>query len=74
MFKKIVANFHTLQDHHQILVALAIAFSAICVTWGAEKLLEKYLFPNRPEIGYFIAVIMGLAVLWLVKHALLHQI
>ena len=74
MFRDLVEQFHNLKDHHQVLITLVVAFSAICLTWGLEKLLEKYFFPKRPEIGYIVAVVGSLLLLWLVKHFLLHEI
>lgn len=74
MFKNLLESFHSLKDHHQVLLTVIITFSAICVSWGAEKLLERYLFPNRPAVGYVVALMGGLFALWLVKHFLLQEI
>ncbi|MGE0010186.1 MAG: hypothetical protein AB7F19_06650 [Candidatus Babeliales bacterium] len=74
MFRQLITRFHDLESHHQIIITVIVAFAAICVSWGIERLLEQYFFPNKPALRYLIAVIGGLLVLYLVKHFLLREI
>lgn len=72
MFLKIINKFNTLTTHHQLIFAALATLSFIVLTWGIEKLLESYLFPSRPVVGYFLAVIGSLGMLVLVQHFVLH--
>jgi len=71
MFAKIFTKFNSFADHHQTFIALIIAFSILCISWGTEKLLEKYLV-HYDVFGYMIAVFGGLLLLWATKHFVLH--
>ena len=73
MFANFFQKIGTFADHHQLLIAGIIAFSIISLTWGIEKLLETYLFPNKPNIGYATAIIVGLTLLWIIKHYTLRE-
>lgn len=73
MFSKLLNKFSTFADHHQTLIALVIAFALITVTWGTEKLLDHWL--SKHEVyGFLIAVIIGLFILWITKHYILHVV
>lgn len=74
MFATFFNKFKTLADHHQIIFALIIALSVICVTWAIEKILEHYIFPTKPLYGYIILILGGLVLLWLTQHFVLHVI
>ena len=74
MFSKLFNNLNEFADHHQIVFAVIVTVSLICFTWGFEKLLETYLWPHKPVIGYAIACFGGLFILWLVQHYILHAI
>ena len=73
MFQNFFHRMSTFADHHQVLIAGIIAFSVICLTWGTERLLETYLFPKKPARGYVIAVVLGLSLLWVIKHFTLRE-
>jgi hypothetical protein len=74
MFEAFFNKFKTLADHHQVIFALIIALCIICVTWGVEKILEFYIFPNKPLVGYIVLIISGLLLLWVLQHFILHII
>ena len=74
MFKEIINKLSTLASHHQAITALIIAVSAVMISWGFEKILEIYFFPKRPLAGYVIAIAIGLLLLWLTQHFILHVI
>lgn len=73
MFASFFQKMGSFADHHQLLIAGIIAFSVICLTWGVEKLLELYLFPTKPARGYVAAVLLGLSLLWIIKHFTLRE-
>lgn len=73
MFANFFNKLNTFADHHQLIIAGVIAFSLICLTWGTEKLLERYLYPKNPERGYIFAIFLGLALLWIIKHYTLRE-
>ncbi len=74
MLQKIFQKVIRLADHHQAMFALIVTLCFILLGWGVEKLLETYLFPKKPVYGYIFAVIVGLALLWLTQHYILHVI
>jgi|LakMenEpi03Aug12_release.lakeMendotaPanAssembly.Ray.scaffolds.fasta_scaffold3907910_1 hypothetical protein len=74
MFSKLLDKISEFADHHQAIFAFIITFSVICLTWGVEKMLESYLFPQKPIFGYLTAIISGLTLLWLTQHYILHVI
>jgi hypothetical protein len=73
MFAKFFTKLSSLADHHQLMVAGLITFSFICISWGTEKLLETYLYPNNPQLGYIFAVLFGISLLWVIKHYTLKE-
>lgn len=73
MLTKLWDRLHTFQDHHQVLFALIVAFAVIAASWGLQKLLETYFFPTRPVYGYVLAIVLGLALLWLTKHVIMQE-
>ncbi len=73
MFANFFQKMSTFADHHQLLIAGIIAFSVISLTWGVEKLLETYLYPNNPTRGYVVAVLLGITLLWVLKHYTLRE-
>jgi hypothetical protein len=72
MIVKLWERLQTFQDHHQMICALLVAFGVICASWGIQKLLETFFFPQRPH-GYVLAIILGLGLLWLTKHVIMHE-
>lgn len=74
MFSRLFDNLSEFADHHQLIFAIIIGFSFICFTWGLEKLLETFLWPSKPVVGYTVAFIGGLTMLWLVQHYVLHAV
>jgi len=68
-FKK----FGTFAHHHQLIIGAVIALSAIMITWGIEKILETYVFPKNRIRDFIMAVFIGLALLWLIKHFTLRE-
>jgi hypothetical protein len=72
MLVKLFRKLSTLGDHHQLLFSLLIALSIICISWAIERILEDYIFPHKPLYGYIVTLLMGLFVLWLTKHFILH--
>lgn len=73
MFANFFQKLSSFADHHQLLIAGIIAFSITSLTWGVEKLLESYLFPNKPRLGYAVAIIVGITLLWVTKHYTLRE-
>jgi len=72
MFATLLNKFNELAHHHQLFFAGLAWFCFISLTWGIEKLLETYLFPQKPVIGYMIAATGGLVLLWITQHFILH--
>lgn len=72
MFSELLNNFNQLASQHQMVLAALVALSVITLTWGIEKLLETYLFPKQPVIGYVIAVTGSVTMLFIVQHFILH--
>jgi hypothetical protein len=58
--------------HHQIIFGVIVAFAFMIVSWGVERILDLYIFPNRNVKTYIGVVVGGLAVLWVVQHFILH--
>lgn len=73
MFSGFFQKVSTFADHHQLIIAGIIAFSITSLTWGTEKLLEMYLFPTKPARSYVAAVVLGLTLLWVIKHFTLKE-
>ena len=74
MFRRMIEKFNAAADHHQILCTVLVGLGLLLFSWGAERLLEKYFFPTQPVLGYSIAVVVGLFLLWFMKHVILHVI
>ena len=74
MFGRLLEKINTFAAHHQVLVALVVALGIIFVTWGTEKILEDYIFPHKPLYGYITIILLGLFILWLTKHVILHVV
>lgn len=68
LFNKLVS----FAAHHQILCTACIALGIICVTWGVEKILEHYIFLQQPPLGYLLAIVGGVGMLWIIQHFILH--
>lgn len=66
-------RLHTFQDHHQVLFGVVVAFAVISASWGLEKLFETFLFPSKPVYGYFLAVSVGLTLLWFTKYLIMQE-
>jgi hypothetical protein len=73
MFTRLWERLHAFQDHHQILFALVAAFAVISASWGLQKLLETFLFPNKPIYGSILALCIGLGLLWITKHVIMQE-
>ena len=71
MFSEFFTKFNTFASHHQIIFALLIALCVIVITWAIEKILEEYIFYDKPLRGYLIAIFGGLLTLWLIQHFVL---
>lgn len=71
MFSAIVNKLQTFEEHHQVLFALIVVIGIVLVSWGIEKILEEYVFPQKPLHGYLLVIIIGLFLLWLTKHIIL---
>jgi hypothetical protein len=74
MFSTLLQKLTTFAYHHQAFVASLVTFSLICITWGSEKILERYLFPRSPLYGYLFAIGLGIILLWMIQHYILHSI
>ena len=74
MFSEVLDKVSEFADHHQALFAVIVGFSFICASWGIEKILEHYLFPRKKPYGYIIAIVIGLTLLWLTQHYILHAV
>lgn len=74
MFSEIFHNLNNFANHHQVIIAAIVTLSFICVSWGIEKILEQYVFHKNSLYGYITLVILGVLVLWLVQHYILHAI
>lgn len=72
MLAKIFKKFNQLLTHYQVLFFILITLCAIMFTWGFEHLLDLYFFPNKPLLGYGIAVIGSLGVLFIIQHVIRH--
>lgn len=72
MFTKIFDKLSTFGEHHQMLFAGVVTLGVILVSWGVEKILEEFIFPHKPRYGYVLTVLIGLSLLWLTKHVILH--
>ena len=74
MFSQILHKLSEYGENHQALFAIIVTLSLISISWGVESILELYFFPKKPVYGYIIAIAMGLILLWLTKHYILHEI
>lgn len=74
MFERIFDKLSEFADHHQAIFAVIVGFSVICLSWGVEKILEHYLFPRKKPFGFIAAIVIGLSVLWLTQHYILHAV
>jgi len=74
MISEVFNKLSDAANHHQIIFGAIIGVSIICCSWGIEKLLEKFLFPSKPVIGYIVAIAIGFLLLWITKHHILHVI
>ena len=72
MFEKLITKIGSFADHHQVLVAIAVAICVVCVSWSFEQLLEHYVFPKKPLYGFISVILGGLFLLWLIQHYILH--
>lgn len=72
MLHELWQKLHSFQDHHQILFALVAGFAVICTSWGLQKIFETFLFPSKPY-GYILAITLGLGLLWITKHVIMHE-
>lgn len=74
MFSRLLDKVSSFADHHQLIIGMFVGFSLICFTWGLEKILETYLWPHKPVVGYAVACFGGLFLLWLIQHFILHVV
>lgn len=61
--------------HHQAFFAAVMALAVIFCSWGIEKIIEEYfcpLFPNNRIFGYLLMIALGLGLLWVTQHFILH--
>jgi hypothetical protein len=71
MFEELFKKLNDFEDHHQVLFALIVTLGIVCFSWGVEKLLDEYVFPQKPIYGYLIAIAFGLFLIWICKHVIL---
>lgn len=71
MFKKLFDKFNSFAGRHQALITLTIIFALICITWGIEHLIEMY-FAQFEIYAYLGSIFLGLFLLWLTRHFMLH--
>lgn len=74
MFWQVLDKVSEFAAHHQAIFAIIVGFSFICASWGIEKILEHYLLPRKKPYGYILAIIIGLTLLWLTQHYILHVV
>jgi len=74
MFSELFAKVGTFADHHQFIFAIVVAICVVIASWSIEQILERYVFHQKKLIGYVIALIIALLVLWLIKHFVLHVV
>ena len=74
MFENVINKLSKLGDHHQLLFTIIAAISIICISWGIERILHLYLFPNQPLYAALTTIAGGVILLWLTKHVILHVI
>lgn len=72
MFSKLIAKLSELGSHHQVATAIIVTFSAICISWGVERIFDHYIFTNKQLRHYLIVISIALIVLWLTQHFILH--
>jgi uncharacterized membrane protein YjjP (DUF1212 family) len=74
MFSQLFAKISTFANHHQAMIAGVVTLGFVCVTWGIEKILERYIFSGSSLAGYIAAIGLGLLLLWITQHYILHVI
>lgn len=72
MLKEFIGKLNDFATHHQLFFAALIGLSIICVSWGIEKILEYYIFPQKKLADYIIAIVSGLTLLLFIQHFILH--
>lgn len=74
MFTKVITKLNALGEHHQVIFTLIVAFCFICISWGIEKILDEHIFPHKPLRAYILIITIGLVILWLIQHLVLHVV
>jgi len=74
MFARLIEKFNTFAGHHQILFTIIVAICVVCISWAIEQILDRYIFPGQKLINYITIIVIGLAILWLTKHFILHVV
>lgn len=74
MFSELFTKIGTFGEHHQTFIAILVTFCLICIAWAIEKIFEEYIFPHKPLYGYLGVLGLGLFILWLTKHVILHVV
>jgi hypothetical protein len=59
----VIRRISQLQDKHQLLFAIIIAFAVVAFWRGIWGLMDAYIFPNNYALSSWISVFIGLAVL-----------
>lgn len=74
MFMQLLTKIGTFAAHHQAIIAGVVTLCIVCITWGFEKMLEKYFFPKDSFYSYLAAVVGGVVLLYAIQHYILHAI
>lgn len=74
MFKELFAKLNTLEHEHQALFALVVITAVVLFSWGVEKIVEEYIFPGRPLVGYILAIVFGIMLIWLTQYVVLELV
>lgn len=74
MFAKIIEKVNTFADHHQFFFALVVGLCVVCISWCIEQILDRYVFAQKKLLGYVVAIVVALILLWAIKHFVLHVI
>ncbi|MBT4855643.1 hypothetical protein HOM50_01495 [bacterium] len=72
MFKDIFQKVAAFEHHHQAIFAIVVAIGIVLFSWGIEKILEEYLFPGKPLVGYIFTILLGVFLLWMTKVVVLN--
>lgn len=69
---QLFAKLSEFGHHHQIFFTMLAALAVILISWGIERILDLYIFPERRIYGYLTAIASGLVLLWVIQHLILN--